>query len=223
MPALFLLMSSAFVFGPAVAIAFGLLMTAAWWHRRARARVREQIAVLSDLEASLRTMVGELRVGAHPAAAAEAAAADAEGEISGALQAVAASTRLGGDLDTGIVTGESRTSTAEVLAQLASAWSVARCHGVPLAGVVEAVQRDVESTTRLMRQTDARMAGPRTSAGILALLPLIGIGLGEAMDAGPWEVLTTTSIGQVLLIAGALLIVAGVSWSAALTGQGHMR
>jgi tight adherence protein B len=88
-----------------------------------------------------------------------------------------------------------------------------------LASVLEAVQRDVESMVRLAKQTDARMAGPRASAGILAVLPMLGIVLGEAMGAHPLAVLSATSVGHLMLILGAALVLAGVVWSAALTGR----
>jgi tight adherence protein B len=64
---------------------------------------------------------------------------------------------------------------------------------------------------------NARMAGPRASATVLALLPVLGVVLGEAMGAHPIQVLADTPLGQALLIVGTTLICAGIQWSAYLT------
>ncbi|MEU6643297.1 type II secretion system F family protein [Saccharomonospora sp. NPDC046836] len=205
--------------GVAAGVALVLLAAAACWHWRARGQAREQTAAASALAEAVRTMVAELRSGAHPAAAAEVAAMDADPQTAGVLRTIGAAARLGGDLDAALLTQAAPGPGRDVLAQLARAWSLARDHGLPLAGVLEAVHRDIEAQVRLANQVSARMAGPRASAGILAVLPIGGIALGQAMGADPLRVLVTTLPGQVLVVIGAGLILAGVSWSAALTGR----
>lgn len=209
----------AVVAGPAVTAALALLGVAAWWQWRARVRFRTRIAALTELGRALRTMVGELNAGAHPAAAAETAAADSHGSTAATLRAVATSARLGGDPDVLPVAEAPHPAQNAAVARLTGAWSLAHRHGVPLAGVLEAVRGDVESAVRLAAQVDARMAGPRASAAILALLPAIGVAMGEAMGAGAVSVLTSTVAGQVLLVLGAALVLAGVVWSVMLTGR----
>ncbi len=61
------------------------------------------------------------------------------------------------------------------------------------------------------------MAGPRTSATVLALLPALGVALGEAIGAHPLRMLTGP--GQLLLAVGVALLCAGVAWCGRLTGQ----
>ena len=56
-------------------------------------------------------------------------------------------------------------------------------------------------------------AGPRSSARLLAGLPLLGLAMGSGVGADPWAVLTTTGSGQALLVAGVLLEVAGIAWT----------
>jgi tight adherence protein B len=63
------------------------------------------------------------------------------------------------------------------------------------------------------------MAGPRAGAAVLAGLPLFGVVLGELGGAGPLAVLSGTPPGQVLLVAGVVLICAGLRWSGRLTRQ----
>ncbi|PXY34292.1 hypothetical protein BAY59_01730 [Prauserella coralliicola] len=207
------------LFGPAVAVALLLLVCAVFLQRRARRRARARVEAAAALAEAVRTMVGDLRAGAHPATAAEAAAADADPVTAKALRAVAASARLGGDLDGALLARSASSPGGDVLAQLARTWSLAREHGLPLATVLDAVQRDVDAKVRLANQVDARMAGPRASAGILAMLPAAGILLGEAMGARPLHVLGTTSAGQLLLVLGSALVLAGVCWSAVLANR----
>ncbi|MBK1785159.1 type II secretion system F family protein [Prauserella cavernicola] len=212
---------AAMTVGPAVAVALVLLAGAAIRQFRARREERQKVAAAAALGEAVRTMVGELRAGAHPAVAAEAAAVDADARTADVLRAVAASARLGGDLDAVLprsVPGR-HDVLDDVLAQLGNAWALARDHGLPLATVLDAVQRDVDAKVRLANQVDARMAGPRASSAILAALPAGGILLGQAMGAEPLHVLATTTAGQVLLVLGAALILAGVCWSAVLTGR----
>jgi tight adherence protein B len=61
------------------------------------------------------------------------------------------------------------------------------------------------------------MAGPRSSALALSLLPAVGIALGTAMGADPLAVFTGTALGQLLLVAGVALLCAGVGWSNRIT------
>ncbi|WP_054053841.1 hypothetical protein [Alloactinosynnema sp. L-07] len=63
------------------------------------------------------------------------------------------------------------------------------------------------------------MAGPRASALMLALLPLLALALGESMGAAPIAVLTSSPVGQTLLVIGVALVCAGVTWTARLTGK----
>ena len=50
---------------------------------------------------------------------------------------------------------------------------------------------------------------------LLAGLPLVGLAMGSGVGADPWRVLTTTGPGQVLLVAGSALELAGLPWSGA--------
>lgn len=202
----------------AVAVALGLFGGAARTYRRSRARTKAVVAETAGLGEAVRTMAGELRSGAHPAIAAEVAAADAAEGTADALRTVAATARLGGEISAALPPGPDGP-----LRLLSRAWGLAHEHGLPLAGVLHAVQRDLDAQVRMAGQVDARMAGARASAVILAVLPAAGIALGEAMGAGPVRVLTTTPSGQGLLVLGALLVLAGVRWSVALTGRVVLR
>jgi tight adherence protein B len=205
-------------------IAAALAIATAWRRWTARRTTRRTLAAVDGLAEALRSMVAELRAGAHPATAAESAAVDAEPHAAWAMRAVAAAARLDGDVERALTAGQDRAPvTGQVLGQLSRAWTLVQRHGLPLAEVLDSVSGDLEARARFARQVLARMAGPRASATILALLPAIGIALGEAMGARPAHVLTGTGPGQLLLVLGVGLACAGVAWSARLTGQVVLR
>jgi tight adherence protein B len=206
--------------GPGGALAAALAAATAWRRWTARRTQRQTLAAVDGLVEALRSLVAELRAGAHPAAAAESAAVDAEPAAAQAMRGIAAAARLDGDVVRALRTHRTTTpAAARVLTQLAQAWTMVRRHGLALADVLDAVHHDLDTRARFARQVLARMAGPRTSATILALLPTVGIALGQAMGARPLHLLTATPAGQVLLVVGTALVCAGITWSARLTSQ----
>jgi tight adherence protein B len=170
------------------------------------------------LAEALRSLVASLRTGAHPARAAESAAEDAHPQAAAAMRAVATAARLDGDVSAALATARSP-ALATALGRVSTAWRLAQRHGLPLADVLDAVRSDLEQRARFTRQVLARMTGPRSSALALSLLPVLGIALGEVMGAYPLRQLTSTGLGQVLLVLGVTLMCAGVTWSARITNR----
>jgi len=190
--------------GAAIATALITLAVRQEWRSR-----RETTASLTRAEHTatvLRTMSAELRTGAHPITAAEAAA-DTVPELSGELQALSTAARLDGPLE-----------SAELPA-LAHAWNLSRRHGLPIADALDATRRTVDAETAFTRRLHAKMAGPRMSATVLTVLPLGCLAMGQLIGANPLAVLTETVIGQAFLIAGATLLWAGAAWSRSLTNH----
>jgi tight adherence protein B len=62
------------------------------------------------------------------------------------------------------------------------------------------------------RTVGVALAGPRSSAALLTGLPLVGIGLGAAMGARPWEFLLGSPAGRIVCCVGVVLDTAGVLW-----------
>ncbi|MET8994499.1 type II secretion system protein [Amycolatopsis sp. NPDC004169] len=196
--------------GAGGAIAAGVL-TLAWrqeWrtHRRATA----ELAMAAHTATALRTMVAELRAGAHPVTAAEAAA-EVVPAVAGDLRALATAARLDTEL------------RSPALPSLAAAWTLGRRHGLPMAEVLDAARRDTEAGLAFARRMRAKLAGPRASAAVLTALPVLCVLLGQAMGAAPLPVLTGSTPGQVLLVAGCVLLWAGTAWCRALTGRVRIR
>ena len=81
--------------------------------------------------------------------------------------------------------------------------------GAPLAGVLEAVASGVAESGRAGARRRAALAGPRSSARILAALPPAGLALGALVGARPLDFLLGGGVGTVCLVAGLALMTAG--------------
>lgn len=199
--------------GPLIAAA---VATATVGHRIRRAgQDRTHGIECGYLLDALEAVIGELRVGAHPSAAAESAAADAHGAAAAALTVSAARARLGGSGAEGLRSPDS-VVTAE-LDRIADAWKLAEHHGLPLAELLTAARTDLLGRTRFRARTSAALAGPRATATVLACLPLLGLALGHLMGAAPIPVLFATPTGTILLPLGTTLACAGVLWTDVIT------
>lgn len=204
--------------GVAIAVALAGITGRTLW--RAHRQAAQQLASAEAMVDAVHGMVAELRAGAHPVVAAESAARDAKAPARAVLVAISATARLGGDLTTTLHRCTTDTpALAPVLRPLINAWSLAQRHGLPLADVLDAVRRDVAGRLRFARRVRARMAGPKASGTVLAVLPLLGVLLGEGMGARPGHVLLATPLGQTLLALGTALICAGLYWITRLTSR----
>ncbi|WP_181043644.1 type II secretion system F family protein [Actinokineospora auranticolor] len=194
-----------FLLGPAGAISAALLAAITWHRHRAKNEIRTRLHNLDSTSEAIKGFVAELTAGAHPAHAAERAAEDATHPGAQVLQTLATSLRLGAP------------ATEIPNAGLAHAWQLANRHGLPLADVLGPLADDLQRRARFGRQVLAKMAGARTSASILACLPLLGFVAGESVGAHPYETLAHTATGQILLATGAILACAGILWTNRLT------
>ncbi len=162
-------------------------------------------------------MIGELRVGAHPSAAAAVAAAEVEGVAGRAFAVSAARSRLGGSVESGL--RAPGTIIAAELGRVADVWQVADRHGVALAELLAAARSDLSGRIRFRARTAAALAGARASAAVLSGLPLLGIALGQLMGAAPLRILLGGGAGTFLLPLGTALICVGLLWTDAITAQ----
>lgn len=179
--------------------------------RRARCRAAECGALLDGMEA----VIGELRVGAHPSAAAAVAAEELEGVAARAFAVSSARSRLGGSAAAGL--RAPGTIIATELSRIAEVWQVADRHGLALAELLTAARADLVGRIRFRDCTAAALAGARASAAVLSVLPLLGIVLGQLMGAAPLHVLLSPGAGTILLPLGTALISVGLLWTDAIT------
>ena len=81
--------------------------------------------------------------------------------------------------------------------------------GAPLADILEAVAGGVAESGHAEASRRAALAGPRTTARLLACLPVVGLGLGMLVGADPADLLLDGGLGSALGGLGVLLMVAG--------------
>ncbi len=99
------------------------------------------------------------------------------------------------------------------LRSLGVACAVATHSGSSLSEVLAGVQADLASEQTVRRSVAASLTGPRASALLLALLPLVGLGMGVAMGADPVHILVHTPLGLAALGGGVTLDLTGLVWT----------
>jgi tight adherence protein B len=199
----------------AAVILFGTLMLR---RRRSVAR-RAQAIEAAALQSALDVLVGELRVGAHPVAAFDVAAREVDGPVAESLRGVAARARLGADVTAGLRSSAASSRLSAHWERLALFWGLAQTHGLAIATLMRAAHRDVVERERFSARVDAGMAGARTTAAVLAGLPVLGIGLGQLIGADPLDFLLSGGVGGWLLVIGVTLACSGLLWSDRITGR----
>jgi tight adherence protein B len=190
-----------------------------WTRWRRRAQATRRAAEFAPLQAALEVLVGELRVGAHPVAAFSIAAEEVDGAVAASLRAVAARARLGADVAAGLHSAAESSSLPTHWERLAVCWQLAQDHGLAIATLMQTAHRDIVERGRFSARVDAGMTGARTTAAVLAGLPLLGVGLGELIGAEPVRFLLSDGAGGWLLIIGVTLGCAGLLWSDHITAQ----
>ena len=89
-----------------------------------------------------------------------------------------------------------RACDAPALRQLGVGWQVSHRTGIRLAPVASKLAATVRADADRRRELRAALAGARSSARLLASLPLAGMLLGAVVGARPHEVLLTTHPGS---------------------------
>jgi tight adherence protein B len=197
--------------GPVPGIALGLLVLVLA-RRAAAARGRRQARAvrIQDL-AALRALASELVSGLPPPIALRMAGGSAEAAVGlrRRMLDAAAADSSGGDPAAVLLAG-APAGTAE--AALAAAWSVCQRSGSSLAAPVHRLAESAAAQLRIEREAEAALASARSSAQLLAVLPLAGVVLGQVSGSGSLQVLLTTGVGQACLVAGGALDLAGLAW-----------
>lgn len=175
---------------------------------RERSRAVEACAVLA----------GELRAGRSPAQALDAAAELAVGSSGRSLRSAAAAAGLGGDVAGALQPGP-ETAVPQLLRALAVCWSVCSGSGAGLAAAVERLEQGLRADADQRRDVQAELAGPRATAGMLAVLPLAGLLLAAGLGADPLHVLFGTPVGVLCLITGLALDGLGLFWTGRLVAR----
>ncbi|MFD7707560.1 type II secretion system F family protein [Streptomyces sp. NPDC059785] len=156
-------------------------------------------------------LAGEVRAGRQPGEALFHAAHDSEG-LGEARAMVLAAARFGGDVP-GALTEAARQPGAEGLSALAACWGVAVDRGAGLAAGLERLEGALRAERDQRADLRAQLAGARSTAVMLAGLPVLGLLLGTALGADPLHVVLHTGPGLGCLLTGAVLEGAGLWWA----------
>ncbi|MFC7899601.1 type II secretion system F family protein [Streptomyces griseoincarnatus] len=179
--------------------------------RRAAAARKKRDGRADAVVALCGALAGELRAGRQPGEALLPAARDSEG-LGDHQAAVLAAARFGGDVP-GALTAAARQPGAEGLRGLAACWRVAVDQGAGLADGLDRLEAALRAERDQRADLRAQLSGARTTAVMLAGLPVVGLALGAALGADPLHVLLHTPSGTVCLAAGGVLEGLGLWWA----------
>ncbi|HEY0693662.1 MAG TPA: type II secretion system F family protein [Kribbella sp.] len=169
-------------------------------HRRLAAVRRTQVIEACGV------LAADLRAGRTPQEALEGAAS-----VCGELQVASAAARLGGDVAGALELAAESPGVAGLRA-LSAAWQVAERSGAAFAAIVERLADSLRADESVRRQVSAELAGTRSTARLLAGLPLFGTALGYGIGADPVAYLTGSVLGWCCLFAGLVLAALGLLW-----------
>ncbi|MCX4748125.1 type II secretion system F family protein [Kitasatospora sp. NBC_01287] len=200
---------------PAAAVL--LVFPSCRWRERRRAvrEERERAGAVIELCAAL---AGELRSGATPEQALDSVTGPGRA-TAGLLE------RLGEQAVARLVAGRYGADVPSALrwlgtlpgggggSAIAACWQVTADSGTGLATALEQVAEALRADRALRDEVRSELAGPRTTAVLLAVLPVFGLLLGVALGADPMRVLLHTPLGWGCLAAGVVLELAGLCWS----------
>ncbi|MFF3785536.1 type II secretion system F family protein [Streptomyces sp. NPDC001933] len=188
-----------------------------WLRRRALGKERERRE--AGVVALCGAAVGELRAGHEPGQAL-LVALRGNGVMGAAEAGVSAAARFGGDVP-GALAQAAREPGLDGLAGVAACWRVAVDGGAGLAAGLDRLEGALRAERRRREELRAQLAGAWSTVAVLALLPVLGLGLGAALGADPLRVLLHTPAGLVCLVTGGLLEAAGLCWAARIVRAGE--
>lgn len=198
---------------PTAVLAAGIVIAGLVVRQRRRRSAERRRSEGHLVAGALETLIGELRVGAHPVRAFTVAAAESTGPVDESLRAVAARALLGADVVDGLRSAAAQSEVPVYWLRLAVFWELAIQHGLPMSVLMQAAHRDIIDRQRFSARTQAALAGARATALILAGLPGLGVLLGQLIGADPLRFLFGRGVGGGLLVAGVGLIAAGLVWA----------
>lgn len=102
---------------------------------------------------------------------------------------------------------------AEGLRLLAACWRIGAERGGTLATVLDGLAGALRDEEAQRQDVAVQLAGPRATARLLALLPLLGLGMAAALGAHPIPFLCSTLPGLACLITGTTLNLLGLHWT----------
>ena len=122
-------------------------------------------------------------------------------------------------MDTGRVRGADAAATRRQVAAIVAACRLAAEVGAPLAAVLDVIVGTLVGAARAEDDRAAALAGPRSTARVLAWLPGIGAVVGMALGADPLGLFLAGGLGALAPMTGLVLVVVGQRWTASLVAR----
>lgn len=176
------------------------------WIDRLLSRLRP--AAPPPIPELLSALAAELAAGQPTGLALESAALGLEPPA--CPQAIAAC-RTGADVATAL-RADARTSGSQALRGLAACWEVSERSGAGLSVAVSRLAESLRAGADAEAQLAGEVAAVRTSARLLAGLPLLGLLIGQWIGAEPVAWLTGSWVGRGVLLTGLALQALGMAW-----------
>ena len=105
---------------------------------------------------------------------------------------------------------------------IAAAWEVATTVGAPLAESLRGLAATLRDAQEAADDVRVALAEPAATARLMGWLPLVAVLLGVALGFDTLATLATDPIGIGCLVAGAVLILCGRRWTAALVARARV-
>jgi tight adherence protein B len=173
--------------------------------RQSRHRARDRrIAVIELCDG----IGAELAAGRPPATALANAAGVVDTDLRVALESVRHGADVAGELDR-----LAKLPGAGGLRLLAGCWRIGAERGAMFGGVVADLASALRDEEAHRAEVTAQLAGPRATARLLAMLPLLGLAMGAALGAHPLAFLFGSLPGLACLLIGVGLDALGLWWT----------
>jgi tight adherence protein B len=170
---------------------------------------------------ALDVVASALRVGLSPAVAvAVARDATAWGRCEGErVERVRASLELGVATTSAWLLPSDEDAAADAYRMVGGVWDLALQTGGPLADAVDYLSGHLREQARLRGRLEALAAGPRASARLLTLLPLVGPALAVLIGADPQDLYLSSPAAGVSAVIGMALTAVGWRWTRAMVRE----
>ena len=96
--------------------------------------------------------------------------------------------------------------------ELAATWEVLERTGAPCSDALERLAQALADDADALAAVDSAMAGPRSTARVLAGLPVVAVGFGYLLGTDPLRVLLASGWGRVSLGVGICCALLGWVW-----------
>lgn len=170
---------------------------------RRRRAAADQAAVLEVCD----LLAADLAAG-RPPEAALAAGADRWPPLLPVVEAM----RLGSDVPGAMRRLAVERRGAADLRWVAGAWQVAQHSGHGLAAALERTAAGLRARRRTRRLVDSELASARSTARLVACLPVAVLLMGSGAGSDPWAFLLATPLGWVCGVVGLALVGLGLWW-----------